>query len=96
MSHDSYKTAVIGRVRAIGYEPDPDLDKAAADAAQKEYEIATGELPRKAYRQKVTGGGSHLAAVYPDWFVARIDKIVNDTAAALGSVSSQQKGLFDG
>lgn len=91
----AHKTAVVDRVKALEYEPDPRLDWTAGDAARKEYEVATGELPRLAYREKANGDGSHKVAVYPDWFVPRIDKIISDIAEILEIADAAQGRLFD-
>ena len=92
----SHKTTVIDRVRALNYETDNRLDWVAGDAARKEYEVATGELPRKSLRQKTNGKGSHCMAVYPDWFIPRIDKIVSEVAEIIHAADAAQGNLFDG
>ena len=92
----AYKTSVVDRVRALKYEPDARLDWGAGDAARKEYEVATGELPRLSSRQKVNGSGSHKVATYPDWFVPRIDRIIQDIAEVIDAADAAQGSLFDG
>lgn len=92
----AYKTAVVDRIRALKYEPDPRLDWTAGDMARKEFEVATGELPRKGYRQKISDSGTHQVAIYPDWYIPRIDKIIEEIAAKLDAADAEQGSLFDG
>ena len=86
--------SVIVRVRALGYEPEKRLDWAVGAAAREEYASATEDLPVKELRVKTSGKGSHCMAVYPDWFIPRLDEIVREIAVSIESVDAAQGNLF--
>jgi len=86
--------SVIDRVRALGYEPEKRFDWAVGSAAREEYAAATEDLPVKELRIKTSGKGSHCMAVYPDWFIPRLDEIVREVAGSIESAEAAQGELF--
>lgn len=91
----AHKTTVVDRIRELEYDTDNRLAWTAGDAVRKEYEVATGELAQLVYREKTNGyQGTHKVAAYPEWFIPRIDAIVEEIAKVIEAADAKQGNLF--
>ena len=90
-----FKDTIVDRINALEYDTDNRLAWTVGDIAWKEFSQATGELPRLVDRQKTNGyPGTHKVAAYPEWFVPRLDKIIEEIATVIEAADAKQGRLF--
>lgn len=89
-----YGVTVIDRIRSLGLEPDKRLSWPAGIAVRERWELIHGSPPDKALRSKTNGPGTHCFAVYPAWFAAAIDEIVQSLADEVEAEAARQPSLF--
>lgn len=79
---------VIQVFEAMGINPTPDQSWSVGSRIATAYRRTTGKEPEKELRQKTSGGGSHMFAVYPTSWYGLID-------SAIKSVSSESRSQGD-